>query len=475
MQDEKTPFNQLKMSKPFTLGKEGLLLFKGVLPTWNAVVLHYVEKNDFKNLTLYGLYRAAVVINIIRACIRTSCVTCTYGTSGSKHLTSDYDINVSGESSDMVVTMFNTAFYNRFKQTSAEMFDTNVYGYPRLFDETNMKLNNEAFHTLIKDKQRYKYVKSPVLPKNQILNTHNQHIWALIKFLECVSESERKRCKGKAYFDEPFEYMMQEPKFDTIDANNMQYASFLTKVKETVKSIEGTDQDTVQDITEATDKLIIKYNQLVSHANYHGQETYFSTGPYMDVVVKHQMKINVDITKDQYMDSFIENIGYAISKLTHTDEDQCVPVVVNASKYLVRAWKAYNKINESHNDLLAPLETLYEFRGKPILPGPNVLLPFHRLVGDKQQCDIMTIRSFMFNKAIKILDEHFPDTHEHESVQHEHMQSFEHKGVWHDHMLSSMTFMRRQNVFVGRQSGLVNRQRGLEPPDYHWHANPVYL
>ena len=453
MEDETTPFNELKKTGLFTVS-EGLLYFNKVLPTWNAVVLYCVQNKDYALLALYGVYRAAIVNNIIRACIRTSCVTCTYGTSGSKHLTSDYDINVSGESSDMVVTMFNTAFFKRFHQTSVEMFDTNVYGYPRLFDEANMTLNNKAFHTLIKDKQKYKYVKNPVQTEYQHLNTHNQHIWALIKFLECVSENELTICKKKSYFKEPLQYREQEPLYSTIDQKNMQYASFLRKVKETVKGIEATGQDS----TTATDKLIIKYNQLVSHANYHGQETYFSTGPYMDVVVTQQMKIDVEITQDQYMDSFIENIGFAISKLTRTESTRCVPVVVDASKYLLRAWKAYNKINDSHQRFLAPLTKLYEFRGNLILPDLDVLSPFYDLVG-VNKCDTMAIRRSMFNHAITIMDVYFrASKYEDEEIQYKHMQSFKHVDTYVSPQRNVFSSPKIKNPRFKRHSGFV------EPP-----------
>ena len=426
MDDERTPYNHLKTMKEFTITTDGeLLLFHKSLPTWHGIVVYCLMNDNRKLLIIYGLYRSAVVNNLIKSIIRTSCTTCSYSTSGSSHLTSDYDVNISGPSSDMVVEMFNTAFEKRYKQTSAEMFDTNVYGYPRLFDAKTMNLNSRVFAELIRNgKEKYKYVKNPVIPTYQYLNTHNQHIWALVKFLNCVSPHELLTCRQKNYFKEPLQYKENEQKYDRIEDNNVQYASFLKLVKKSVDEIEhaGKDQN------ELTDQLIIKYNQLVSHANYHGQETYFSTGPYMHVVVKGQMQIDVEITQDQYMDSFIENIGFAISKLTRTSADRCVPVLVDASKYLARAWSAYNNIKNS-NVVLKHLEKLYTYRGNPTMPGPGVLLPFYNAV-DVSQCNTMDIRTFMFNHAITAMDEYFK-TSENGEVQHAHMKSFMHEQPEH--------------------------------------------
>lgn len=82
----------------------------------------------------YAKYRKQVVDDLLNNVIQYHCPKCSRVSSGSTTATSDYDINISGPDAHKVVTEFNKKFQEIYKMTSAEKFDTNVYGFPRVYE-----------------------------------------------------------------------------------------------------------------------------------------------------------------------------------------------------------------------------------------------------------------------------------------------------------------------------------------------------
>ena len=393
-----------KHTAEFKTDSKNVLIFNNALPKWKMIVQYSLEHNKINLLRDYGIYRTKVVNEMLANIMKNYCPHCSIASSGSTLPTSDYDVNVSGPDADYVVKIFNTMFMKRFGVTSAEMFDTNLYGYPRLQHLMKGATVSLNFITIDKDDaDSYYIIKSPQGPYHKMLNIHNQHSWALLKFVTCLNSIEIETVKSLKVFDEALRFFDNEPPTGKIDIDNMKYSNFLHKVKEAVSVL------TESTVPINTDHFIVKYNQLVSHANYHAQETYFSTGPYMHVVAKTQMRLDVKLSIDEYMDSFIENAGFTIQHLDKSDE--CVAKVVDSSKYMIRALNAYKETlsNEDKDieSLIQTISTIYGFRGTHrAIPDQVVETLFEKTVKGPQR-DTMKLRNFMFQLALTIINCYF--------------------------------------------------------------------
>jgi hypothetical protein len=342
----------------------------------------------------YAKHRKEVVDKILNDVIKSKCETCSQVSSGSTTATSDYDINISGPKADEVVAEFNRRFEEEYKMTSAEKFDTNVYGFPRVYESSEHKHDShERYIEQFKEdatNKNFEYIKNPKTQFYQDLNTYNQHVWALRKLYEALKENEKRAVRKKPYF-----FALAESRPLSIKENNVKYESFLHRLATTVMEFEkGGD---VKD--EEIDYLIVRYNDLVSHGNYHAQETYYSTGPYMDVVVNQQMKLGIPLSEDQYMDSYIENMAFAFDHLT-CDEDE--KAKLDASKYLKRASDAFLKISR----LTTHIEDVDEAQIKSLDDLRSTLKASSQSHTSSKKLQCPT-RSKLFETCMKRLDEFF--------------------------------------------------------------------
>jgi hypothetical protein len=95
-----------------------------------------------------------------------------------------------------------------------------------------------------------------------------------------------------------------------------------------------------------------KYKTAISKSNYFGSETYFTQGAFFHVVGQIQSNLkDLNISLNEYVDSFIENIGDVFKEVKHykkfnTDKDVCYKMVIKLSKYLVRALLAVKHLGE---------------------------------------------------------------------------------------------------------------------------------
>ena len=329
--------------------------------TWRAKLEELTEPAEKE---AYAKYRKQVVDELLDDVIQDHCPKCSRVSSGSTTATSDYDINISGPDAHKVVTEFNKKFQEIYKMTSAEKFDTNVYGFPRVYE--SVKHDHKAHERYIAQFRNdatphsFEYIKTPITPFYQDLNTYNQHVWALRKLYESFTDLEKKNVKLKAYFFAAIKQAASDHRPLTIQESNVKYESFLHRLAETVNEFKDTGNVSNEEI----DYLIVRYNDLVSHGNYHAQETYYSTGPYMDVVVNQQMKIHIPLSEDQYVDSYIENMAFAFDHLSCDGDGKAT---LDASKYLKRAYDALKKTSlykESSPEQYEKIQRLDTIRSK---------------------------------------------------------------------------------------------------------------
>lgn len=263
---------------------------------------------------------------------------CTVESVGSTTLYSDYDLTVSGPKSAEIVDLFNAEFRKIFGKESATVFDTNVYGaaFVEKIQVGNFTLFGNGF----------KYVADA----NDV---QNQREWALLKVYRFKNPKpnwpaikEKQRLLGD---------------FKTLKNRNLLYVDSLYGVKRLKKEMMAKKSPDIP--------LRQAYKEFISTANYYGAELYYTQGAYMHVVGQIQSGVNdIPITREEYMDSFIENIGDTLKEVEHG--------AVAFSKYLSRAMEALLHIKED-----AYIRNLYEacealrtkVRGRQLCNGECVL------------------------------------------------------------------------------------------------------
>ena len=90
-------------------------------------------------------------------------------------------------------------------------------------------------------------------------------------------------------------------------------------------------------------------NNFISFINYNGQETYFTRGAFIDIVVNNQMCKNeiVKLSDDEILDSFIENVSDLM-------------VHYNKSKYVERIKKSTERLNKLNIQNIKKLEKIQQ-------------------------------------------------------------------------------------------------------------------
>lgn len=327
---------------------------------------------------------------------------------GSTNLTSDYDITLYGSDYQEIsktIYEFNKRVKEIFHKHAEVIFDTNLYGGSFITIMQDNPVINNKFEKHFTDNAitcnnvRFRYAKPQSLKNKHHLDVKiTQHIWALIKVfakldeLQSLDESLYEFLKNellKNLSSETFRYIVNaaERLQQKYESNNKKYAQI-------IHSLQNTDN-------ELSD---VEFNTFLSFVQYNGAETYFSRGPFMDVVVNQQMcktsNENVPLSGDEYLDSFIENTA---ELMIHYHKD----------KYLNRSRYALSKIIETHIESGDKRQIMLNI-SKSYRRGRNIL----NMIGNIQrECNKKTLKNvvncsaflFMFNciKSIRLVSNRF--------------------------------------------------------------------
>lgn len=297
---------------------------------------------------------------------------------GSTNLTSDYDITLYGRNKDLslIIKTFKKIIGLNFYDTSNIIFDTNIYGvsfiiigdYSFISDtpiqseitQTDMIIpyspKTSILHFFKKDigpikikgskiLNKYEdYISENIICKSKVSDTFKnfryfinnsntdifitQHVWAFVKLL--------LRINIIKYFDEIMYSKLIDKLFKKIDYDYLYNADKIINIFniKTPPNIifSFTDFEELLKNNDILDEQFIIHNY-ISFVQYHNNETYFSKGAFMDVVVNSQMcNINViNLSIHEYFDSFIENMAEFI---THYQK----------YKYLNRSIKSFDNL-----------------------------------------------------------------------------------------------------------------------------------
>jgi len=327
------------------------------LLTWeNAKKYNYDNIDHGKRfLTEYQKFRELFVNCLIKKSmkkIQCTDLDCPWDAFGSTNITSDYDITIHGPYSSNIVQKFNDEFYYFWKETSATIFDTNLYGTsffsPSIPDNYDLFKDNGG--------KLNEYIR--LSNKENILA---QRIWAfvkIIKFFDKFDDNSVDKQNFMQHIHKPSmdkfreHYNEAKTKFSdltlpiTIRESNEKYGKILEDIRAKKNKFEQSTTDEEKKFF--GEKLL----EAQSYANFFGQETYFTQGAFFHVVGIIQGKIDTlekIITVGEYMDSLLENFGDFIKvfhEFSHDDigYEMYNEFLIESSKYISRIFDAMDKI-----------------------------------------------------------------------------------------------------------------------------------
>jgi hypothetical protein len=310
-----------------------------------------------------------------------------YNSVGSINITSDFDINITSNSLEitktckkiisLIIFKFNKSIENIFHNSAAIVFDTNLYGssffknkYDQYYsickdnthnfcitdvqnNQCNLKSCNSIFTYQIKNtkiKSIDNLINTSVedLNENENINDiYDQHTWAIIKTLLNLKKlSSQQNIKISCY---PYDfYKWIYDSILTKYKDNIQLSTMIKIADNFIKSHENHGKEYISSIY-TSDILIKKFgiNNSLSFTNYFGNETYFTRGAFVDVVVNQQMLKNneiIHLDSFAYLDSFIENLS---DYVLHDFNDKYLKRAESALQNIIKIEQKNNKIPSS--------------------------------------------------------------------------------------------------------------------------------
>lgn len=411
------------------------------------------DKNQFLKLIkiIFWYFRKCCVDSIIVELI--SNINNIVGLSvGSTTLTSDYDITLYGRNKDLslIIKNFKKIIKSNFYDISNIIFDTNIYGvsfiiigdYSFISDDPIPSISNSvmlkdmiipyslktSIYTLFKKMEnpeikikktkiinKYEdYISDNIICKSKnntvknfryFINNNNtdiyitQHVWAFVKLLLRINIIKQ--------FDEIMYSKLIDNLFNTLDHDYLYNADKIINIFniKTPPNIIFSFRDFEQLLKKngiLDDQFII--HNYISFVQYHNNETYFSKGAFMDVVVNSQMCNNkiIKLSIHEYFDSFIENMSEFI-------------LHYQKYKYLDRAIKSFNNLFElsDNNDkqfIRAQIDDLFnkldENRKQCHDMITNKCIPFN-MMEDALQCIFLSCKIYKMQNMTDTLSLNF--------------------------------------------------------------------
>lgn len=307
-------------------------------------------KKDKNFLIKYNKFRKEYVDTLLNEILeKLNCKPeCYYIAAGSASMDSDYDITIYSKISNRIVDLFNDSFISKFKRSSDKAFDTNLYG-TSFFHAGTMSNYDYAIKDPSKKCNPENFVYYINLENNEI-DIRNQRVWAFIKLFMQIN-----KLKGdyEIIRNSLIEYIKG---YDTIKEDVKRALIKLNKLNKTRSnySIELKKYSYIKYLFESADKkddtLAIQLKEQISKTNFYGVETYFTQGAVNHVVGKIQLNFKkLNISKNEYIDSLIENLGDFIKEYAHYPEDY-IEFTTHASKYIIRIFDAIKNISKNNKD-----------------------------------------------------------------------------------------------------------------------------
>lgn len=250
---------------------------------------------------------------------------------GSTNITSDYDITLYGDH-DVIAAIIQWSehlFATIFGFSSSVLFDTNFYGLsfvsisPKVDPDSpiggrvSVAVTSPHLLEISNPKTFTPYVncqdKSVYVLNTNAATAKTQHVWALIALLNAIFHLSMQMDSDE-YNDVLNEIRTNFKAYSLIRLAQLVILTLKPSRGDGAyyNSIIGSFKTFQHAICRGLNPILVQ-NNFISFANYHGVETYIARGTFLDVVANQQMCKNVlHITRDEYLDSYIENMANLI-------------------------------------------------------------------------------------------------------------------------------------------------------------------
>jgi hypothetical protein len=303
----------------------------------------------------------------------------TSNASGSTNPASDIDLTVIGANKEQYVIAFNERFAEFYggiagDVTSAEVFDINVYA------SNSFEVVESSGRTRPKDARcRLPFVCTELCSSGtkgcswvatldlngDEENVSNERGWAFVQLFLSIDRTKVADVLspvGKSplnqHISRAYRLLKHNRRSPTIAGRNQQYKSALLVQRDLRQRLRSRG-------TKGTVAERRLYADAVANANYYSMEAYITSGAFLHVVGNIQRGLKLPVTRDEYIDSFIENTGMAIHTLLehghldsssttnsvaasihHEADDKkvCLAGLMSATKYISRAAQALDHI-----------------------------------------------------------------------------------------------------------------------------------
>ena len=314
--------------------------------TWdNIKTMEITEK--ISNQELFWFFRKLIVDSIIKKILnKEQFKDLKVYSVGSAKVDSDYDITLYGDTTSKIqmIKEFENYFKSILLDDSSVVFDTNIYGKGFItYDEDEYgSMNVENIYANVKndkDKQcgqNFYYLKAG--------DPNSQLMWGLIKYLKDLREgfgenlynqvknyTETHVGNSIAYAHSTFIYLKNQPQ-------NINYNVILSSEKKFIKDYKINDK-----LTQIHDYLGL--------LNFYGNETYFTRGAFLDVVINYQtckQAEPIKLLEIDYITSILENAGFFF-------------VHNNKTKYILRVYRSLQNLKKFDYDVLLNTKSYKSF------------------------------------------------------------------------------------------------------------------
>jgi hypothetical protein len=280
----------------------------------------------------------------------------TFSAAGSTDLTSDFDVTVGGIFKEEVAILFNQQFTVLFKVPSATLFDTNIYGSGHV-DSLDITQGESleckgvfTCQTACSQKDSKCSLLSMLRFRQFSQLIENQHVWALATLVSTCSQKEYNEIIVPKISPHSFLLALLKransiketnPRIGTVDQRNTHYANALRTIQALRRKFMSTPLlDQTQWIQAELD-----YANAESLAGWYAQEAYVTMGPFFQVVVIDQGQKQMEMFENEFIDSFIENMSFALHYFMEQENKRtCTRAFIKSSKYIARAAAAAEQV-----------------------------------------------------------------------------------------------------------------------------------
>ena len=301
---------------------------------------------------------------------------------GSTNLTSDDDVIVTTGNIYMFINIFYNLFQSIYGFSSSKIYDMNLYSSHFIRDHTD-KLDLFDTHIHNSNDNSILYMINNFNDKDIV---YDQHLWALVHLFKSLPEKYKNKLKEYMETYKIYNDIIEKEKFRNnqvdldenvdLDGNTIE---FIKKFMDTYKKKFRNNKDNLDKNVDSDKKIknnnleyikILKeihnmekktnefhtiefrkeYKNLVSKASSYAEDTYYTEGAILHIVMIVQRKFNLKLTEDEYFDSFIENMSENFE--SYDNKNSCEVNIINLSKYLYRLRLGLNEINLEYDEKL---------------------------------------------------------------------------------------------------------------------------